>query len=193
METIILASASPRRHAILKRLELPFQTAPQDIDETFTDAPALEQCRELSRRKAAACRSRYGPHPGWILGADTFVVQGKTLLGKPSHREDAFRMLRLLQGQTHQVLSALTLLGPEEQAMTETAVTDVSFAPMSDAEIEWYLDQNEWRGVAASYRIQEKGALFVRAIKGSYSNVMGLPINTFYGMLRSQNYPLAKR
>ena len=189
MDKIILASASPRRQQLLSQMGLPFDVRPQHIDETFTGLPPADEAMLIAKRKAEA---RLDEAPSdrdrWVLAADTFVVLGGDYLGKPADRSDAGKMLRMLAGNTHQVVTGLALNAPGRGIITECCVTDVVFCSMSDSEVEWYLDQNEWEGVAASYRIQEKAACFISSVSGSYSNVMGLPINTFYGMLRAENF-----
>ncbi len=189
MEKLILASASPRRIELLKQMGLTFTTAPQDADETFTGKSAAEEAVIIAARKVDSyIRSSSFSSEQWILGADTFVVLGDRFIGKPVNRAGAEEMLQSLQGQTHTVITGLALKAPSKEIQTEICETEVTFSPMSEAEIDWYLDQNEWQGVAASYRIQEKGACFIASVKGSYSNVMGLPINTFYGMLIANNF-----
>lgn len=184
MDTLILASASPRRQEILKQMGLVFTIQPQDVDETFKGLAADTEAIRLAKMKVSACLE-----PGkWILGADTFIVYKNNFIGKPSVRADAYRMIKELSGNTHTVITGLALHIPSGKIQTAACLTEVTFATMSSAEIEWYLDQNEWQGAAAAYRVQQKGAMFIESISGSYSNVMGLPINAFYGMLSTNNY-----
>ncbi len=191
MDRLILASASPRRKEILTRLGFNFEVKPQDTDEAFSGLSPAEEAVKIASEKAAACVSAEGPGR-WVLGADTFVLSGNEYMIKPENRTDAKRMITKLSGSTHTVVTGLALNVPNHEGAgsidTAVCLTEVTFAPMSPDEIEWYLDTLEWQGVAAAYRIQEKGALFIESISGSYSNVMGLPINTFYGMLRSNNF-----
>jgi septum formation protein len=130
-----------------------------------------------------------GRASGWIFGADTIIVSGGLIFGKPGDREDAKRMLRRLEGGTHEVITGMALYnGKTETIDTRSVTSEVSFAELSEAEIEWYLDSGEWQGAAGSYRIQGLAACFVTGIKGSPSSVVGLPIREFYAMLRENGY-----
>jgi len=193
MNKLILASGSPRRQEILSRLGFEYEIKPQDVDESFKGLPAVDEALRLAEKKVLSCIETVKTGPDeWILGADTFIILNNSFLGKPADRMDAKNMLNLLSGTSHEVITGLALHIPVSDGSsyisTSACSTTVNFAPMSNNEIEWYLDQNEWIDVAAAYRIQEKGALFIESISGSYSNVMGLPINTFYGILSSNNF-----
>ncbi len=190
MEKLVLASSSPRRSEILRQMGLSFTVIPAWTDEILdptVDPPAL--AKNIAERKMADVAARV-PEGLWVLGADTFIVFSGSYLGKPRDREDAGRMLSLLSGNTHQVITGLALRDGAGGVTTAHAVTDVTFRPLTPREIEWYLSTDEWRGVAAAYRIQERGACLVSSIKGSPSNVVGLPIHLFYGMLVHTQYPL---
>jgi septum formation protein len=186
---ITLASASPQRIRMLSDLGFPLLQRPQHIDETLLSDRIDEEALRLARLKAESCF--YGKEPGrWILGVDTLVGIGSRILGKPANRDEARETLYTLQGTCHAVWSGIALLDTLGQRSVLKAVrTEVSFAAMTHEEIDWYLDSGEWDGAAGAYRIQGQGALFIRALKGSYHNVVGLPIQTFYGMLGSFNYP----
>ncbi len=191
MNGFILASASPRRQEILSRMGITFTVRPQDVDENFEGLPASEEAVRIAVKKVSACIDDGCGSACWILGADTFIDFDGELIGKPQNRSSAFAMLKRLSGRTHSVITGLALNIPgenEPNIATSWCRTDVTFSILENDEIEWYLDTDEWKGAAAAYRIQEKGAFFVNSITGSYSNVMGLPINTFYGMLRANNY-----
>ena len=186
---ISLASSSPQRVRLLTDLGFPLLKLPQDIDETLVTGEIAEEAGRLSRLKAESC-CRSGNHSRWILGVDTLVGIGRSILGKPSCREEAYTALNTLQGNRHTVWSGITLLDTLLQRSVSTAVkTEVEFIAMSEHEINWYLDTGEWDGAAGAYRIQGRGCLFIHGLNGSYHNVVGLPIDTFYGMLRSFNYP----
>ena len=187
MDKIILASASPRRQEILKQMGICFEVKPQDVDESFTGRPPADEAVHLAQKKAESYLAAFPDGSSrWVLAADTFIALDKNFIGKPSDREGARKMLEMLSGRTHQVISGIALNIPDAGMKTAHCITDVLFAALTSDEIEWYLDTNEWEGAAAAYRIQEKGAAFVESITGSYSNVMGLPINTIYGMLIGQ-------
>ena len=194
METIILASGSPRRQELLARVRIPFQAFPPDIDEEFDRISAVdERVRRIAARKIEAVAAGRQPGPArWVLGLDTLVELDGAAIGKPGSAEEAARMLRLLSGRVHRVHTGIGLLPAGGRPLDLRWVgTEVKFAPLSEAEVEFYLGSGEWAGVAGAYRIQERGAFFVEWIRGSYSNVVGLPLETFYGMLRDNQYALA--
>jgi septum formation protein len=194
MEPIVLASASPRRKEILARLGPEIIVCAADIDESFPPGRDDFQtlCGQLARRKIEAVLDRPEARDcRWFLGADTIVLQGGRVIGKPKDRDAAREFLRLLQGAAHNVVTGLCLHDRRRgrfRLASETSL--VRFAKMSEAEIGWYLDTGEWEGVAGAYRIQGKGACFIQHIQGDYTNVMGLPMRLVYGILRETNYPL---
>ena len=128
----------------------------------------------------------------WIVSADTIVAIESDKMGKPEGREEAEQFLRRLSGREHEVITGVAVHSPNEggSILSASEVTVVKVKKLLDEEIDWYLYTCEWDGAAGGYRIQERGGMFVEYIEGSYSNVMGLPIHTFYGMLRALNYPL---
>jgi septum formation protein len=147
----------------------------------------------LAARKAAAVRDLLpqveGGRARWILGADTLVAVDGSALGKPENVAEAASMLRLLSGRPHVVHTGLALVLPEiEVPETEVSATRVWFRELSEREIAWYLSTGEWEGAAGAYRIQERGAFLVREIHGSHSNIVGLPLETIYGMLSRHGY-----
>ena len=142
----------------------------------------------LAKKKAQAVVSTL-PQNFWVLGVDTFIWHKNQFIGKPRDREEARGMLKIFSGSTHQVISGLALVHKKNRWITDYACTMVTFRDLTDKEIDWYLDTEEWVGVAGAYRIQEKAACFINHLDGSFSNVMGLPIHTFYDMLRHCNYP----
>lgn len=206
MDSLILASSSPRRREILTTLGIPFTVIEPDIDETEHDhLPPEERVIRISEQKAYTVRKFYEdntPHfskivrHSWlILAADTLVAiedgdhKNWTTIGKPSSRDEACEMIKIISGQTHRVFTGMTLLDCRTGfPYSKTVVASVTFAPMTDEEISWYLDSNEWEGVAGAYRIQGKGSLFIESIEGSWSCVMGLPIRELYGMLRDVRF-----
>lgn len=191
-EPITLASASPRRREILTQMGLPFRVRPAEVDEkTVPGEPVEEAAARLSREKVEACIARYGRETfRWVLGADTLIELDGRPVGKPKDLYEASEMLRRFSGRTHRVVTGLSLYSASRgMILTERDVSEVRFAPLSDEEIAWYADTGEWRGAAGGYRIQERGACLIECIAGSYSTVMGLPIRTFYGMLRATTYP----
>lgn len=172
---------------------LPVEVRPTNLEEDFSELPPVEDTLRLAEDKLKAYISGTElTNSGFILAADTIVAMEGRKIGKPEDRDEAREFLRLFSGKTHQVVSGLALFSPAKGITLESAVTDVTFSQLSEPEIEWYLDTKEWEGVAAGYRIQESGSRFIANLSGSYSNVMGLPIFTFYGMLQAHNYPFYK-
>jgi septum formation protein len=189
MDRIILASASPRRSEILKQMGLTFINAPQHVDETFSGLKAEEEAVAIALKKTVSCLSESdGNNNYYVLGADTFIILENRFIGKPGGTIEAETMLEDLSGKTHEVITGLALHVPAGGIRNAVCRSEVEFERMSSTEIKWYVSTGEWRGAAGAYRIQQKGALFIKSVRGSYSNIMGLPINTFYGMLRAENF-----
>ena len=194
MEPIILASSSPRRQEILKMLKIPFRVIIPNIDETVLSAIETEQVPELiARQKITEVIHSLPPKQEipWVLGADTIVTHNGKVYGKPQSAEQAVEFLKLFQGNTHTTITALALYnGRTKNITTRICKTQVSFNPMSDEEIQWYVDTGEWHGAAGGYRIQSLASVFIKKIEGSYSNVIGLPIYELYDILKEQGYSL---
>ena len=173
MRNVILASQSPRRQELLRRLVPEFSIQPADVDETMNPAfsPEKAVC-ELARRKAQTIAQT---HPdALVIAADTIVVCG-SIFGKPENTEDAARMLRALSGRTHQVMTAVSIAGGGREE-TCVSVTEVHFRPMSEREIADYIATGEPMDKAGAYGIQGIGSLFIERIEGDYYGVMGLPV-----------------
>ena len=196
MDPIILASSSPRRQEILKKLQIPFVVHPADIDESVPkDMKAHEIGEYLASRKVAAVVKQLpvDQEDQWGLGADTIISYRGKIYGKPESQEQAEDFIRTLQGHTHEVITGLSLYnGAIHDITTRTSINKVTFAPMTDEEIEWYIGTGEWHGAAGAYRIQGLASCFIEKISGSESSVMGLPIFELYDMLSEQNYSLFK-
>jgi septum formation protein len=172
---ILLASKSPRRRELLTMLGLDFTVAVADIDETMDPAlsPAEAVCA-VSRKKAAAIAAQAGPDDV-VIAADTVVVVDDLILGKPRDEADAARMLKLLSGREHRVITALTLRRGDQE-ISEPVITTVRFRAMTDAEITAYVKTGEPMDKAGAYGIQGMGAIFIEGISGDYYTVMGLPL-----------------
>jgi septum formation protein len=186
MPKLILASASPRRAEILRNIGWPFEAMAANIDESryaHEDAPTY--VKRVARAKAEDVRLRL---PGaTIVAADTVVVVDGEILGKPRDHEDARRMLRLLQGRRHDVLTGVTVFnGRGDQPRIAHESTEVSFAEMNEDEIGWYIATGEPMDKAGAYAIQGLGARFIKVIKGDYSNVVGLPVRVLYELIMSE-------
>ncbi len=170
---LILASQSPRRQELMKLFRLPFVVEVADIDEKMD--PALSPYDEVARVSRLKAQAVPRQPEDVVVAADTIVVCGGTVLGKPKDEEDAFRMLRLLSGKDHQVMTGLAVLKGETAAVC-TEVTDIHFRELSDREILAYIRTGEPMDKAGSYGIQGGAALFAEKMHGDYYNVMGLPV-----------------
>ena len=194
MEPIILASSSPRRQEILKLLNIPFKVIIPNIDETISSAIEPEEIPEfLAREKVTAVIHSLHPQQEilWILGADTIILKEGKIFGKPDSRAQAEAFLREFSGKTHQVITSVVLYnGRKKTFVSKNAVTKVTFSELSDKEINWYLDTEEWHGAAGGYRIQSLASCFIKSIEGTQSCVTGLPIFELYDMLKEQGYSL---
>ena len=180
MATLLLCSASPRRRELVGRLGIPFEVVAPDLDESRRSGESIrefvrrvpeDKAREgLRKRRAGEAQ----PLPHLALAADTIVVVGDEILGKPRDRADAARMLRLLSGAEHQVLTGVTVAG--ETARTLAVETTVRFRPMTEAQIRWLVDSGDGDDKAGAYALQGRAGVFVERIDGSVSNVVGLPM-----------------
>jgi septum formation protein len=177
---LILASGSPRRADLLRAAGIEFTVRIADVDETILPGESpRDYVLRLSRAKALAVAGE----DEIVLGADTTVVIEDEIAGKPVDTEDARRMLRALSGRWHEVLTGVTLLR-EHKILSDIAVTRVKFSQMNEAEIDWYVSTGEPMDKAGAYGIQGYASRFVECIEGSYSNVVGLPVQMVYRMLR---------
>jgi len=175
MSSLILASASPRRRDLLSALEVPFRVLPVAADETLpAGLPVAEGLQAVALRKARLAASQL-PEGSWVLAADTAVVLGERVFGKPRDRGEAEAFLRTLSARTHRVLTAVAFLGPAGE-QTLCPATDVRFRPLTDAQIGWYASLDEPYDKAGGYAIQGQGAFLVAEIRGSFTNVVGLPM-----------------
>lgn len=184
-EKLILASRSPRRAEILRSVGWPFEVIVAGVDETPTQGEApSDYVRRLSVTKARAVAATR--EEGLVLGADTTVVIDNQILGQPVNNDDALRMLKLLSGRWHEVLTAIALVraNDKSKSVVDVESTRVRFAELSQAEIDWYVSTGEPLDKAGAYGIQEKAALFIEEIQGDYFNVMGLPIRLVYELVR---------
>jgi septum formation protein len=171
---------------------LPFNIMPSQIDESYD--PGLSP-REVTEELAARKVNRIvellqGSSPPWICGADTVISVDGEIYGKPLDRNDASRMLQTLQGRSHEVITAVALFnGKEKTVDCRSTVSTVTFSPLREEEIEWYLNTGEWQGVAGAYKIQGLAACLIAGIQGSYTGIVGLPMCELYAMLRDNGYP----
>ncbi len=187
MNRLILASRSPRRCELLRRLGLSFETDAPDVDENC-NLPAADTVQMLSRRKAAAAANT---HPGcFILAADTLVSFRGEPFGKPADEEDAVRMLTLLSGQTHQVFTGVTVLSPSGGTFSGIDCSNVTFVPLSEEEILSYVRSGEPMDKAGAYALQGRAGMWVNHLDGSDSSVIGLPLYLVRQLLLQAGFPL---
>ena len=183
---IILASNSPRRKELLAGIDIPFEVRVIDgIDESYPDTlPTKDIAEYISKKKSAAYRQTMAGDE-LVITADTIVVLGSQVMGKPKDADEACSMLRQLSGQTHQVITGVTLTTTERQ-ISFSVETDVTFKVLSDEEIEYYVSHYRPFDKAGAYGIQEWiGHIGVTGMSGSYFNVMGLPVQRIYEALKT--------
>lgn len=190
MSMIVLASASPRRAELLHQIGVDFRVHPVDIDEATlpTEAPEDYVCR-LAREKARAGLAAVNSAGARVLGSDTTVVLGSRILSKPADEAEARRMLARLSGREHRVLTAVALAF-EDECRVELVETRVVFRALGEEEIRAYVATGEPMDKAGGYGIQGRGGMFVRYIEGSYSAVVGLPLNETARMLSQAGCPV---
>lgn len=177
---LILASKSPRRRHLLKQAGLSFDVIPSSIDEksvsiSSSGASPGAYARLLAEAKVNDISMKYPE--SWVIGADTIVLIGETILGKPESKSEARAMLKQLNGKTHQVFTGYSICcRAKKRYFSETIKTDVLFKNLTDEEIEWYIHSKEPYDKAGAYAIQGLGTFLVKRINGSYTNVVGLPV-----------------
>ncbi|MFN2516896.1 MAG: nucleoside triphosphate pyrophosphatase [Pyrinomonadaceae bacterium] len=185
-EKLVLASKSPRRAQILHAVGWPFEQMAADVDESrLGSEDAQSYVKRLAHTKAETVAKRIPE--GLVLGADTVVVIDGLVLGQPRDDHVAHRMLTVLSGKWHDVLTGVALVrtGRRSQVLVGYETTRVRFCEMRTEEIDWYVSTGEPRDKAGAYAIQGKGALFIEEIQGDYFNVMGLPVRLVYNMSRN--------
>ena len=187
---IILASSSPRRKELLDQIKVTYDVYPVDIDETpLPDERPLDYVQRLAAEKSAACREQFNIEIP-VLAADTAVILGPVIMGKPKDKADALAMLSQLSGKTHQVYSAVSLRWRgHSQAVS---ITEVTFRRLTEREIQDYWHTGEPVDKAGGYAIQGMGGVFVESIKGSFSGVVGLPLFETTELFSKQGIELFK-
>lgn len=191
-ERIVLASASPRRSALLQQIGLDFDVVPSRTEELVQAGETPEQLVvRLSLEKAGEVAARPEVAGRWFIGSDTIVLCGERILGKPRDEDDAAAMLRQLSGREHQVLSGFAVIDRQTGRQCQEAVsTRVRFRDLTDDEIARYIATGEPADKAGAYAIQGLGVCFVAGIEGSYSNVVGLPLCRLTLVLKELGVPL---
>jgi septum formation protein len=183
-KSLILASASPRRKELLANIGLAFQVIPSTVEEDLGEEFSYEKIEEVALEKAMDVAKKVG-YPAIVIGSDTVVTIDNKILGKPADKDDAFNMLRLLSGRTHRVVSAIAVHNSETGKTLKTSVTsEVEFRELSDREIRAYVATGEPSDKAGAYAIQGRAGTFVRAIKGCYSNIVGISVFKLAEMLK---------
>jgi septum formation protein len=181
--SLILASASPRRSELLRNAGIAFTVDPADIHEQpLPNEQPLRYGQRLARDKARAVFARHSDNV--VLGADTIVVADEHLLEKPADAPDAARMLRLLSGRSHQVITGVSLIAQGFE-QSEAEITEVRFSKLLEDEIAYYVEMEEPMDKAGAYAIQGMASRWVERIDGCYFNVVGLPVPRVYRMLRA--------
>jgi septum formation protein len=185
---IILASASPRRSEILESLGVNFLAVSSNVDERpHVDESPADYIIRIARSKVIGVARQY--ESGLVIGADTVVVLDSKILGKPADDEDAYQMLESLAGRWHAVMTGVALYDTTtKREVVDFEKTLVRFAPLSAAEIDWYLATGEHKDKAGAYGIQGSAGLFVEEIAGNYHNVVGLPIPLVYRLAKRLGY-----
>ena len=183
---VILASQSPRRIELLKQIVNNFQVIPSEIDEVCnTDLSPEENAASLGQQKADWVAKR---HPGhWVIGADTLVVLENEIIGKPADVEDACQILRRLSGREHKVITGIAVI--HSKAFSASTVSKVRIKPLTEEEIVAYVNSGEPMDKAGAYAIQGIGSSLVKGYDGSYSNIVGLPVDALKDLLRKADFP----
>ena len=183
MSLLILASQSPRRAALLKQAGFQFLVYTSDLDESaFHIEDPVAHTLTLSQKKAEAVRSEL--KDGLIIGADTIVFVDGHILGKPSDKNDAVRMLAVLSGKVHEVYTGLSLIDSSGKVTQDCAITRVEFRDLESWEIDNYVESGIPMDKAGAYGIQDRAGTFVKRIDGCYFNVVGFPLALFHQLLR---------
>ncbi len=183
---LILASASPRRREILTAVGWDFEQHSADIDETeLPDESPADYVQRLAKEKAVAVAADY--RNALVLGADTIVVIENQIIGKPKDFDDARRMLQMLSVNWHEVLTGIALVKVTNgnfETKVDLQKTRVKFVELSDEEIEFLIEKGEPFDKAGAYAVQAQAALFIEKIEGDYWNIVGLPVNLVYNLLK---------
>jgi len=188
MDCIVLASQSPRRREILDRLAIPYLVYSSNVEEEIVKKRSIRfSVIDISRKKVDAATVSFSN--GLVLGIDTIVYFHRKVLCKPKNKDEAYKFLKMLSGNRHRVISGITVKDVKsDTGYSSCSVTEVYFANMTQNEIEQYLNQGEWTDKAGGYAIQGRAALWVEKIVGSYYNVMGLPVEELYRLLKEFSY-----
>ncbi len=192
-DKLILASSSPRRFQLLKESKIDFKSVKHIFDEdSINNKNPVKLAKLLAFNKALSISEKPEYNNMYVLGVDTLVVVKNKTLGKPKDRKQAKDFILMLSNKTHKVISGISIINVQKSIiLTKSAVSYVKFIKIDEKFLEYYLDNNLWEGYAGGYAIQESiFNLVVKKIKGSYSNIVGLPVNILYKMLKDINFKL---
>lgn len=199
---LVLASRSPRRHSLLRDLGIPFTVVLSEAAESTggRKASVLAEANAVAKVRAVSLPAELRGE-AFVLGTDTVVSLGRTVMGKPESGSEAIEMLAALSGRTHRVVSGVALTrtvirAPDErteETRVASAVTHVTFTRLKSAQIGAYVASGEWRDKAGGYAVQGLAALFVHRLRGEYSNVVGLPLSLLYRLFRDLGFDLLQR
>jgi len=192
LKRIVLASKSTDRSEILKRLGIPFDIFVSDIDEekykkSYSDVTEL--AKKLAKKKALFAKRKLmkDESNAIIIAADTLIEIDGNFIGKARNEEEAFKILKKLNGRTHKLITGIAITEIKNpKLITDSDTTTVEFLELSDEEIREYIKTNEWKGRAGAYSLRDKASLFITKINGSSSNVIGLPLHKIYEILRKE-------
>ena len=189
---LILASSSPQRLELLKQIDIvPDKVVPAKIEETPSKS---EKPRDfvirMSKEKALNVSKQY--KDSYVLSGDTIVSVGRRIIGKPSNEAEAENYLNLLSGRRHRVFSAVTLITPDNKEKTKVTLTRVKFSRLNKNDLLEYIKTNEWKGRAGGYAIQGKASAFIPWINGSYTGIVGFPLNEVKNLLSSSGWKFIK-
>lgn len=190
MDKLLLASKSPRRKEILQRLGINFEILNFDCDETLPENIDAEKSSQfIAQKKIETALHILEKKENFILSADTTIVFENKILGKPQNIEEAKFFLSQFQGKIQKVITGIAIYNPKtKEIISDSEITEVEFSKMTNEEIELCLSKNEWQDAAGGYKIQGFSECFIKQIKGSYSNVVGLSISKVYDMLKKQGF-----
>ena len=191
-DKLILASSSPRRMELLKNCGIPFVAVKHTFNEdSINIMHPVKLVKSLAQGKAKSIASMPAYYNNYVLGVDTVVLIKKLILGKPKNKDDAKRFITMLSNKTHRVISGISLINNNKSInLVKYSVSYVEFMKIDGEFIKFYLDNNLWEGYAGGYAIQSVFSLLVKKIKGSYSNIVGLPVNILYKMLKDINFKM---
>ena len=185
MPSIVLASVSPRRSSLLREWGIPFRIVPPEgVDEEAVTGEAGDVARELALQKALAALAGIAGEDALVVGADTVVTVDGEILGKPRDAADARRMLGMLAGRSHRVITGVAVARAGRPAAVEAESSEVLFRPLAPAEIDAYIATGDPEGKAGAYGIQSGGGNLVAGFRGCYLNIVGLPVRRLVAMLR---------